>query len=175
MAKRKKHTEMEVQWKPGCRFSESSISADKVNAEIQRLKNDDGEVTAEDLLDFAAAHPRSSLYKAIGDWDDSSAARKWRMAQSRLIIRSIEIVPAKGQSTAARAYSVDQSKWSPSQSKYKPYRSTVEILEDPEARGDLLQRALNELVSFQRRYRGLQELAILHRAIADVLDEMHSA
>ena len=114
----------------------SSVSAEKVNSEIQRLKNDEGEVTAEDLLDYAASHTRSSLHKAIGDWDDSSAARKWRLTQSRLIIRSIEIVPTKEQPTSARAYSVDQSKWSPAKSQYKPYRSTVEIMKDPEARND---------------------------------------
>ena len=53
----------------------------------------------------------------------------------------------------------------------KPYRSVDEMMEDPETRVALLQRALNELVSFQRKYRGLQELAVVFRAVEDVLHD----
>ena len=43
---------------------------------------------------------------------------------------------------------------------------------DPEARAELLQRALGELLAARRKYHHLQELAIVFRELDKVLTEL---
>lgn len=175
--KAKQPTAMQVRWKAGARFSD--VPAEKAYAEICKLKDaNDGKVTAEDLVTHGQAHPRSVIHKLIGmedGWDDASAAHRFRVMRAGTILRCIEVKYTASQKEPVRAFNVDKSSWKKEDSRYKPYRSTADILQDETARASLLQSALNELLAFQRRYRALNELALIMRDIDQFMDEYHAA
>ena len=179
MAKRQKQTEMEVRWRKGSRFHEATVPVEEAYAEICKIKESNGgQITADDLVIFASGHARSVLHTLIGmdnGWDDEKSAHRYRIMRAGTILRSIEIIYSKEQEKPVRAFNVDTSTWTKKDSQYKPYRGTEDILKDETARAGLLQSALNELIAFQRRYRALNELAILVTAIDRFMDEFHSA
>ena len=176
---KRKQTEMEVRWKRGSRFTEANVPAEKAYAEIEKIKQaNGGQLTAETLVEYGQAHTRSVMHKLIGmddGWDDASAAHRYRVMRAGNILRAIEVVYSDEQKEPVRAFSVDASNWSKKDSKYKPYRATEDILKDETARASLLQSALNELIAFQRRYRALNELAIVIREIDVFMDEYHAS
>jgi len=179
MAKRQKKTDMEIRWKKGCRFTEAAVPVEKAYAEICKLKEqNDGKVTAEDLVIYGQEHARSAMHKLIGmdnGWDNASAAHRYRVMRAGNILRAIEVKYSDEQKEPVRAFNVDTSSWSKGNSKYKPYRETDDILGDETSRAALLQSALNELLSFQRRYRALAELAVVVRQIDVFMEGFHSA
>lgn len=174
MAKKQKPEASEqVSWRNGFRVV-GDIPAEKAFAELKEVMSLHGyddvkQCTANDALSWCEQNPDSALHSLVGDWDDKSAARKWRVNQMRLVIRSIEIVYPDAPETPTRAFELDPSRWQKDDG-YKPYRSTRDIMGDPEARALLLQRALGDLISVRRRYSRLQELSIVFRAIDEVLE-----
>ena len=180
MAKRRqKQTEMEIRWKTGSRFSEAQVPVEKAYAEICTVKKQNGgKVTAGDLVTFATGHPKSAIHKLIGQhdgWDDAKAAHRYRVMRAGNVLRSIEVKYSEEQREPVRCFSPDTSAWSKAESRYKPYRPTEDILKDEGSRADLLQRALNELLAFQRKYRALNELALLVREIDSFVNSYHAA
>lgn len=185
MANKRKKTEkrvmgeMEVRWKKGCMFTDAIVSADQAYSEINKIgRGNDGKVTAGDVVAYAESHTRSAMHKLIGlngGWDDTRAAHLYRLDVARKILRSIEVKYSEKQREPVRAFSVDETSWVRGGAKHKPYRATEDIIRDDEARAALLQRALNELVAFQRKYRALNELAVVVREIDAFLDDYHSS
>jgi len=177
MAKKKAQTEMEIRWKRGSRFTDEHVPAEKAYDEICKIKDaNDGKVTAEDIVVYGESHSRSAMHKLIGidgGWDDARCAHRYRVMRAGNILRAIEVKYTKAQKTPVRGFSVDTADWQKKDSRYKPYRATEEILQDDDARACLLQSALNELISFQRRYRALNELAVIMRSIDGLMDEYH--
>jgi len=175
----KKQTEMEVRWKTGSRFTETNVPAKKAHTEITKIKESNGgSVTAEALVVYGQEHPRSAMHKLIGmddGWNDESAAHRYRVMRAGNILRALEVKYLASQKEPVRAFNVDASQWKKADSRYKPYRSTEDILKDDGARASLMQSALNELISFQRRYRALNELSVLVRSIDEFMDEYHSS
>jgi len=169
---------MEVRWRKGSRFTDATVPVKTAYAEIYKIKEaNGGQVTADDLVVYAAKHTRSAMHTLIGiddGWDDKKSAHRYRVMRASSILRSIEISYTDEQKEPVRAFNVDASNWTKKDG-YKPYRGTDDILKDDVARAALLQSALNELIAFQRRYRALNELAVLVRAIDSFVDEFHSA
>ncbi|MCX8016489.1 MAG: hypothetical protein N2690_01105 [Rhodocyclaceae bacterium] len=66
------------------------IDADAAAKELERLARNHKALTPRIVID-AARNPASALHDAF-DWDDSSAAEKWRLYQARELIRSVHVV-----------------------------------------------------------------------------------
>lgn len=66
------------------------IDADAAAKELARLAQKHKALTPRIVLD-AARNPASALHGAF-DWDDTSAAEKWRLHQARDLIRSVHVV-----------------------------------------------------------------------------------
>ncbi len=160
---------LEVQYAKGFRCS-AKVKPEVAFAAIEKLKaKNDGIATAESIV-AAASGKRHPLHKQF-NWDDTSAANEYRKEQARLLLRSIVVVYREAPKIPTRAYQVvviesDE----PDEKPRQVYRSTDAILADPATRAELLTRALSELVSFQRRFRGLQELAPIFRTVNEVLE-----
>lgn len=157
--------EMLVRWKPGFRFSELS-KVDAAHAAIEKLRRKHGEVTPE-MLVAAARSKRHPLHATIYELDDESAALEHRLERARYVLRCIEVERTDGSGGRHRAYSVARSAFEP---RRQAYRDTIELMQDPDERAELLKRALAQLVSFRRQYRHLQELAIVVRSIDEILE-----
>lgn len=133
-----------VKWRDG--FSVRGLSAKRAREEIERIRaKKGGSVQPEDVVD--AARSKSSPLHAAFCWDDTKAARLYRLAQARNVLSAI-IVVHKDEGPARQYVHHD-----------KHYIPTVEALETPGTREDVLERALAELESMIARYRSYRRLA----------------
>lgn len=65
------------------------IDPDAVVAELERIENVYGSLTAENVL--RASESEDALLHKLFEWDDSKAAEQYRMQQARNIINNVEI------------------------------------------------------------------------------------
>lgn len=152
-------------WKPGFRGA-AVVSAEAAYdaLEVIRKKNN-GELDPQTVVE-AAKSTRNKLHKMF-EWNDTVAANAHRVERARLVMRSIIVERNDTPGIVSRKYELTRSKQKP---RSQVYAATEDILADPEARAELLQRALGELVSMRRRYSMLQELAIVFRTVDEVLE-----
>jgi hypothetical protein len=105
----------------------------------------------------AARPPRHSLHRHF-IWDDRKAAELHRLDQARALIRSIVVVDDDAddddQSRPAFVSVVQDG---------RAYRAIDEVLRSPDLQLRLLQRALDELRAFERRYHRFEDICTLVR------------
>jgi len=153
------------------------LTPEKAFRELEQIKSSHrGELHAADVV--AAAKPKRHLLHSVFQWDDPLAANEYRNEQARRLIRSIRVVYKDAPGVETHAYNVttvlpDIS--TDGSVKKRAYRSTADLLADPEARSELLNRALQDLLAFQRRFRGLQELAPVFRGIEQMFSAVETA
>jgi len=128
-----------VKWKVDGIFK---ADANECYREISSLE----QITPKAILDFARDE-NSELHKCF-EWDNDSAAEKYRTIQAGNVIR-LYIVPKNADAPPVRVLSRT------SDTVYQPTRTFVKNQNEYE---DLLKRALSELESFRLKYKTLSEL-----------------
>ena len=162
---------MDAKWKPGSQHKVEAVVAYQAIEALKKKENRDS-IDPESLVNAAKAkrHPLHTEF----EWDDSVAGHEYRLTQARSIIRHI-IIPAETSKTGrnVRMYEMERLPAQPGERRPKAvYKTTEDILRDPESRAALLARALRELMAFRNRFRGLQELAIVVRSIDEVIETL---
>lgn len=142
-------------WKSGSRYNNSIADANKCANEIMSI---DGEITRESVLE-KARDENTELHKCI-DWNDRSAAEKYRLIQAGEIIRFLVIEEdEKPQDRPEiRVFHITEKGEG-----YKPIQYIVKHESEYER---LLANAWAELRAFKAKYACLQEL----REILDLID-----
>lgn len=134
-----------------------------VRETLERICRENGGVLRADDVVREAANPECPLHSYF-EWDDSEAARQFRLYQAQHMIRhvrvTIEVVPDKEVSVRAYASTGPRP---------REYRPIVDVLQDDTLRRELLERAYQDLRDFRRRYAVLKELAGVFDAIGEVL------
>ena len=133
----------------------------EVADEISRLQTD-GLVTPQRIVD--AAQSEDSPLHSHFTWDDTEAARSWRVEQARAMIMkvrvNIETRPNEPPIQVRAFVSLASDRVSGG-----GYRSVQAVLEDPTRRAEMLSTALEELQTLQKRYGHLSELATVFAAL----------
>ena len=161
---------MEVMWKRGSTFTgDAKASYERIESIRTRLG---GEVSADDIVQDAAK-PRSPLHRHF-QWDDAIAANEHRREIARHMLRSFVVVRDELKTDRPqRVYEVVRVAQPETPQRVKHvYRTVEDIMQDPDLRAELLGRALRELITIRNRYRDLQELAVVLRAIDEVVAGM---
>ena len=115
-------------------------------------KRNKGELTPEVVLDDAK-HDNSPLHSFF-EWDETEAARQYRLQQARGLIRAVVAVYARENKDPIKAKAYVHI------SSPKPhYRETVDALSKQATRTAVLQRAWSELQAWKNRYKDLEELS----------------
>lgn len=158
--------DLQVTWKRGYRKA-NLVSAETVYKEFEKIRGSNhGELNAENIVDRARS-ARNKLHKLF-TWDDEEAGRQLRLIEAARLIRSIEVVrPESPELGSTRAYQLARSSQEP---RKQVYKTIDEVIKSPDDRAALINRALGELIAVRRRYAQLQELAIVFRAIAEVIE-----
>ncbi len=112
-----------------------------------------GLLRAEDVVAFAR-NPRTRLHRCFC-WDDTEAARLYRLEQARAVIRvHVAVFPQSDKRVRAWVSLLpDRLK------RGGGYRSMASVLSDAARRKQMLADALAELSVLQAKYAGLTELA----------------
>jgi hypothetical protein len=121
-----------------------------------------GIITPQELVEEAAdtASPLHSRFT----WDDTEAAKKCRIYEARELLRvCVEILPndkSGGYTRVTTHLSID-----------KPggYRITTDVLSDEELTEIMLKDALQELVTFRKKYGRLKKLVKIMRLIDEAI------
>ena len=99
------------------------------------------------------------------DWDDSSAAEKWRIQQARFVCNSFTVVveTTKGEEKAYRLVQHDHDE--------KVYRPVTFTVRNEDQYESLLRKAKAELAAFKNRYQSIVELENVIEEIDRVLNQ----
>jgi hypothetical protein len=151
-------------WRDG--YSYKGIDAESVGVEIERLLVEHNHQLDPADVVKAAEIPTSPLHSAF-QWDDTEAARQWRVQQARMLLGAIQvtIITPKGGEVTTRLTVATEAKGG---TRKRNYSSTEYALNDPELRAEVLKTALLELISFRRKYAELSELVMVFAAIDKV-------
>ena len=162
---------MEIRWKNGSQFKASPDVAHKTVEDIR--KKNGGSASAEQIVQAAKA-VRNPLH-ADFEWDDPTAAHEHRLHRARVMMSSFVIV--REDLKTGRPQRVYEVVREPQVGKHRVrhvYKTVDDIMKDTDLRAELLGRALKELISIRNRYRDLQELAIVLRAIDTVVEQLNA-
>ena len=118
-----------------------------------------GILKAEDVVE-AATDPDSPLHDQF-TWDDTKAAKEYRLWQARELIRVVvQVLPNTEKSTRVFVSLMDDR-----QSDGGGYRTMIDVLRTPIHRAKLLEQAKAEADAYRQKYQLLEELAEIFAAM----------
>jgi hypothetical protein len=124
-------------------------------------KNNNGNITPQDVVDYAIENKQSALHQKF-TWDDNQAAIEYRLWQARQLIASMEVtIVYNNKPYTIRAYTSLKQDRNPNTG----YRSTEFILRKADLQEMLLIEAYDDAQTYIKKYRNL-------KAVAPVIAEM---
>jgi len=124
----------------------SLSTAREIKKALTDVRKKYGSITPANVVDFA--RPPSSPLHRFYDWDDSSAAEKYRLLQASAMIRRVMVfVEQDGQRVPARVY------LNVVEGGTREYQPSVEVLSDTEKRAQIMAEMKQDVESMIRRYR----------------------
>jgi hypothetical protein len=142
-------------------MSELELTSERLKELRELEKANDGILKPEDVVD-RAKNPKSALHGAF-TWDDTEAAKQYRLEQARRLIRvTVEYIPAAD--TEMRAYVSVRS----DRNDEGGYRHFPTLMRSENGRKSVLETALWELENFQRKYSQIKELVEVFESIRRV-------
>lgn len=121
-----------------------------IQRELQIVKGNQETLKPSAIVEWAAKHKNSALHGCF-QWDDTEAARQYRIWQARSLI-SLHIVTEGGERKTV-SLSIDRKM------KGGGYRDIDDVVRQPELRRVMLDDALAELQRIREKYKSLKELA----------------
>jgi len=147
---------MSYYWKDGSRMSGD---AEAVGRELEAIHEEHGAISAEAVLE--AATPKKSVMHDYFEWDNSIAAQEYRLAQARLLVRSIvvKVERNENESVTTRAFvQINQPLKDDTPQVTGTYMPLSVVVQDTDLRHQLVKQALHEIDIFQRKYAALEEV-----------------
>lgn len=135
-----------------------------IEHELQDIrKQGNGVITAEAVVEYAK-DPATALHSRF-NWDDTEAARLYRIHQARQVIRVHVYTPEQSDVTVRAFYSLEGERGQKGSG--GGYRHIEDILSDPARYNMLLEQAIRDATVFQQKYMRLTELRPIMDAIAE--------
>ena len=137
-----------------------SVPAQSAGEHIEELDREHGHVTPEILLDDS--RPEGALLHPLYEWDNETAAEKYRLSQSRKILGELVVVQVKNEKSSdieplpVRAF-VSIVK----QNESGVFRPITVAMSKEETRAQVLANAKAELDQIARKYNGILNFAEL--------------
>lgn len=138
---------------------------DAAQAELDALVEQHGGIVLPSQVVEFARDEETALH-AYFDWNDSEAAKQWRLEQARRVIRLSVTVVHSDQTPIRALVSLTSDRKAGG-----GYRALADILDDDAMREQMEQDALNELRVFRRKY---ERLALL-RPVWAAVDQLETA
>lgn len=161
------------QFKP---WSRLKGDAQKVGEALEKLRNEAGALSPQRIVE--AARPAQSPLHSYFDWNDTTAAEKYREQQAAHLLRSIVVTKAPGVDLKAptRAFvSVRQVADDHDAEEDEPpatYTSISEAVRVVDYREQLINDALRDLDAYRIKYQLLSDLTGWGRAITAAREEL---
>lgn len=132
-----------------------------IRQELVRLAEEHNGYLSPDTVVEAAADPASVLHDRF-TWDDTEAARRFRLVQAGMMLRQIRVTimrPSIEEMGLGRVISVRQFQSDPdARGNGGSYTRVEALIADPVKRQSLLESVVGELRAIRKRYEELTEL-----------------
>ena len=152
-------TVTEYEWKPGAHFSGDPNKAGQALEELRQKKG--GWFTAEDVIQFAKS--RKSPIHEYFTWDDTEAAKQYRLHEARKLTHSIVVYTEHAKEETIRGFvhlqRIDDGG-------EKAYTSIEAVKESAELQEQLLESAMRDLRIFRHKY------AVIKQEFAGLFEEI---
>ena len=148
-------------WKTN--FFYNKADANKVGEELEIIERN-GELTKENLVDYAERHKDSELYKCF-EWDDKEASRKYRLTQANQVLCSITLEISEEPKIKQRVYVNIKS----SDTEEKVFKNIKDVLENDEEYQQLIDKAKKDFDSCKEKYQTL----INKQDLKDIIFEIY--
>ena len=139
-------------------------SAQVIGEHLEELATQTGNITPERVVDDAR-NQASPLHENF-EWDDTAAAESWREHTARNLIGSLVVVRVNETQVTGTVRAFVSVREGNDKGTYTPI---VKVMEDPELRKQLLERARQELHQWRNRYASLSEFAKVFTAVDELL------
>lgn len=143
-----------------------TVDANIVGREIQKIEEEKGSVTKQDMVD--RARKKSNPMHDLFEWDDTVAAEKYRCTQAGDILRNLKIVVEGDGQQISRAW-VNVQKVAPNCT--ARYVNVEVALRDEVMKNTVFENALKELENFKRKYESLHEFETLFDEIDKLIEQ----
>ena len=152
--------EGKYRWKS---WGDSRVKADVVGRIIEKLHDEHEGITPE-LLVAEAQKKRSPIHKLF-EWDQKTAAHKWRVQQARNILNHIEVVIERGDEAplVVRAFHSVEYEEGRCYTTINAARKNEDLWEQ------IKDEALRQVKTWQETYRAISEFETIHSAIDKVV------
>lgn len=144
-------------------FRPKTLKADVVAVELERIKREHQQLTAEAVFD--AARPATALLHAEFEWDGQVAIRALGLDRARKLIRAVVVVPTEPEQPAHRVWVHIAAEGAPNGGGV--YQKAEAVCRDV----DLFERALVEL---QRKFDSAAEALSELKAMAATSSSPHA-
>lgn len=141
------------------------VEPDTAWQEMQSLIPVHGVIRPDDVVELAR-DSASSMHGAF-TWDDSKAAKKQRRHEARQLIRNLRIVYDSGREVPAL---VNVRIDTPT-GKRQGYTNTPDALNTPTLQRQVLKQALSMMLSAEKRFKNLAELAGVWESVRGVAED----
>lgn len=150
---------MIYQFRPGFRVAGD---AQQVGETLERLRIRHGGQLAPRHVIAAASRDGSPLHQYF-EWDDTEAARKYRLSQAAYLIRAVVVVAAPDEQPfePVRAFVCIRGP----EERPQAFTHVCAAMRDEELREKVIARAKKELQDWRKRYADLQAFADVFEAI----------
>ncbi|MDQ5917088.1 MAG: hypothetical protein QG660_197 [Pseudomonadota bacterium] len=141
--------------------------SEAAQTELVRLNEEHGGCLAPSVVVECARNEASALH-GLFDWDDTEAARLWRLEQARGVLRLCVTVIKEDTPPVRMFVSLTPDR----KQVGGGYRSIYTVLDDAELRQQMLDDAMAEMRMFRRKYEALRALGPLWDAIDRIEAEL---
>ena len=137
------------------------VDAQEAGEELQRIGDEAGSITDETVVE-ASRYEDAVLHRCF-EWNNETAAIKYRLKQAQDIIRNIVVVSINGKLTdkPVRAFVSIQNE----------YKSIENVIVSVDYTAEMLRNAMTELVAFREKYNTLAELAGVFTSISEFVEQ----
>lgn len=148
-----------ARWRPGFH---AKVNADVAFDELERIREESGGTLVPQGVVDASREEEAPLHPQF-EWNDHLAAEAHRRQEARSMMRSIVVIPSVPEERPRPQYvqvNVESSGES-TEPEVRVYVPVVDAMKDPDLRRQVLERALGEQRSWERRYKDYEELAAI--------------
>lgn len=152
-----------------------NLSAQDTGEFLEKIRGEQGgDLTADVVVD--RARPKRSPIHGAFEWDDAVAAEEYRREQARFLIRSVVVTyedqPDVPEDVRAFVCVRKEDNAESDRPNDKVYTGTLDAMNDPVMREQVVRQAIAEATAWQRRWRQFDELANVFRAINETKEKL---
>jgi hypothetical protein len=137
---------------------------------LQDLYDRTGDLLPQQLVE--EAQPEDAPLHRFFNWDDSDAARRYRLGQATRLIKKVRVKRVDDTSSPPKAV---PEYFKVQKEDGRKYAHVSEVMTDADFRRSVVQAAWLRLMAWRREYSNLSELAAIHDAIDQASSQIERA